>query len=155
VKSKWSEAACRPDVRGSSVKRRITLHIPSELVSKPIISELVKEFDITFNILRAQVMEDEEGMLTVEFSGAKSNVDNAIGSLQERGVRVRELSRDIKRDEDRCTDCGVCVGQCPTGALSVHDETYEIDFDARKCILCELCVPACVFGAMKVTHEVD
>ena len=137
------------------MKRRVILNVPSGLVSSPIICELVKTFDISFNILRAQVMEDEEGMLTLEFAGSKGKVDQAIETLQQRGVSVRELSRDIKRDADKCTHCGVCVGQCPTGALSVQEGTYEIEFDAKKCILCELCVPACLFGAMTVTHETD
>lgn len=137
------------------MKRRVILHIPSGLVSSPIISDLVRKYDITCNILRAQVMEDEEGMMMLELTAAKANLQEGIDSLLAMGIRVRELSRDIRRDEDICTHCGVCVGQCPTGALSVHEDTREVDFDPKKCILCELCVPACIYGAIKVTHESD
>jgi len=137
------------------VKQRVILHIPSGLVSRPIISDLVKKYDITCNILRAQVMEDEEGMMTLELSAPKANLEKGVDSLLAMGIRVRELSRDIRRDEETCTHCGVCVGQCPTGALSVQEETLEVAFDPRKCILCELCVPACIYGAIKVTHESD
>jgi len=47
------------------VKQRVILYIPPSLVSRPMIYELVKNYDVSFNILRAQVMEDEEGMLTL------------------------------------------------------------------------------------------
>lgn len=137
------------------MKQRVILHIPANLVSKPMICDLVKNYDVTFNILGAQVMEDEEGRMTLELSGAKANVGSAVRHLQEQGVRVRELSKDITRDMDKCTHCGVCVGQCPTGALRVQPESFEVAFDPGKCILCELCVPACVYAAMTVTHQAD
>ena len=120
-----------------------------------MIYELVKNYDVSFNILRAQVMEDEEGMLTLEFSGARASVAKAIESLQKQGVRVRELARYIQRDADKCTHCGACVGQCPTGALSTRPADYGVDFDTKKCILCGLCVPACAFGAMSAAHQND
>jgi len=135
------------------VKQRVILHIPPALISKPMICELVKDYNVSFNILRAQVTEDEEGLLTLEFSGVKGNLGKAIERLQQQGVRVRELSRDINRDMEKCTHCGVCVGQCPTSALHVQPATLEVLLDTQKCILCELCVPACVYGAMSVTHR--
>ena len=144
-----------PPCRGWIVKQRVILYIPPQLVSRPMIYELVKNYDVSFNILRAQVMEDEEGMLTLEFSGTKANLAKAIEVLQKQGVRVRELARYIQRDMDKCTHCGVCVGQCPTGALSCRPKSFEVDFDAKKCILCELCVPACVYAAMAATHQTD
>ena len=135
------------------MKQRVILHIPPGLVSQPMICDLVKDYGVSFNILLAQVTEDEEGLLTLEFSGVKNNLGKAIERLQQQGVRVHELSRDIRRDMDKCTHCGVCVGQCPTGALKVQTATQEVEFDAKKCILCELCVPACVYGAMSITHH--
>lgn len=137
------------------MKQRVTLHIPPHLVSRPMMYELVKNYDVGFSILRAQVMEDREGMLTVEFTGAKANLTKAIENLQKQGVRVRELARYIQRDMQACTHCGACVGQCPTGALSSRPKDYEVDFDPKKCILCELCLPACVYGAMTATHQAD
>jgi ferredoxin len=117
-----------------------------------MISDLVKQYDLSFNILRAQVMEDEEGLMTIEFSGNKQNLNTTIDSLQEQGVQIRELSADIRRNAERCIYCGACVAQCPTGALAMNQTTREIEFDTKKCIMCELCVPACPFAAMKVSH---
>lgn len=131
------------------------LYIPPHLVSRPMIYELVKNYDVSFNILRAQVMEDEEGMLTLEFNASKANLAKAVENLQKQGVRVRELARHIHRDLEKCTHCGACVGQCPTGALNVLPDSREVDFDTKKCILCELCVPACVFGAIAVAAQAD
>ncbi|HUU69093.1 MAG TPA: 4Fe-4S binding protein [Planctomycetota bacterium] len=137
------------------MKQRVILYIPPQLVSRPMIYDLVKNYDVSFNILRAQVMEDEEGMLTLEFAGTKASLAKAIDVLQKQGVRVRELARYIQRDSDKCTHCGACVGQCPTGALSTRPADYEVQFDETKCILCELCVPACAFGAMSAAHQTD
>ena len=135
------------------MKQRVILYIPPQLVSRPMIYELVKSYDVSFNILRAQVMEDEGGMLTLELSSSKQNLGKAIESLKKQGVRVQELARHINRDMGKCTHCGVCVGQCPTGALSTRPKDYEVEFDTKKCILCELCVPACVYGAISVAHQ--
>jgi len=134
-------------------KRRVTLHIPSKLVSKPMMFDVVKNFDVSFNILRAQVLEDQDGVLTIELTGSKPNVNSAIEQIIQQGVKVSELSRDIRRDEERCTHCGVCVGQCPTGALHVSPVTYEVSLDEKKCILCELCVPACIYNALTISHS--
>lgn len=137
------------------MKQRVILNIPPQLVSRPMIYELVKNYDVSFSILRAQVMEDEGGMLTLEFSGTKQSLAKAVINLQQQGVRVRELARFIQRDMDKCVHCGACVGQCPTAALHVQPQTCEVEFDAKKCILCELCVPACIYQAMTVTHQTD
>ena len=37
------------------VKRKVVLHFPHEQVDKPIVSRLVKDFDMDFNILKAQI----------------------------------------------------------------------------------------------------
>lgn len=36
-----------------------------------------------------------------------------------------------------------CVEACPTGALSVNDQTGAVNVNAEKCTACALCVQAC------------
>jgi ferredoxin len=132
------------------VKKRIVLTFPHKLVDKPIVYKLVKDFDLVFNILQAKIMPNEEGMMVVELEGKKENYAKGVDYLKESGVRIEPLSKEVVRDEDRCTHCGACVTVCPTEALYVDKKTMKVIFDAEKCIACELCVKACPPRAMIV-----
>lgn len=130
---------------------RILIHFPRELVNQPILSSVVKEFDISFNLLSARVMENEEGQIKVVLRGARANVLAAVDFIKKKGVGVKSLSKFIEIDRENCTDCGACVVHCPTSALYVAPGG-ETAFDASKCIACELCRPACPYHAVVVAH---
>ena len=130
--------------------RRVVLHFPHRLVNQPIIYKLVKEHDLQFNILKAFVTPQEEGLMVLELSGKKDNLEKGIEYLQSCGLRIQPLSQDVVRNEEKCTDCGVCVPICPTQALVVDPKTREVIFDNKKCIACELCVKICPPRAMEV-----
>ena len=132
------------------ISKRIVLKFPRKLIDKPIVYKLVKEFGLVFNILRARVMPNEEGELVIELKGKKQDYVSGINYLKNLGVSIQPLSRDIIRDEDRCTHCGACVTICPTKALYVDRKTMKVVFDAEKCIACEMCVKGCPPRAMKV-----
>lgn len=132
------------------VSHKIVLHFPHRLVDKPIIYKLVKDFDLQFNILKAQVTPEEEGLMVLELIGTESDYEKAAKYLKEVGVKTQPLSKDVRRDEERCTDCGVCVPICPTDALIIDPSSRKLIFDKDKCIACELCVKACPVRAMEV-----
>ncbi|MFH1791195.1 MAG: NIL domain-containing protein [Candidatus Omnitrophota bacterium] len=132
------------------ISKRVVLQFPPKLVDQPIVYKLVKEYDLVFNILRAWVTPQEKGELVMELRGEQNNYDNAVLYLKELGVSVEPLSKEITRDEDRCTHCGACITICPTGALVRDDATMKIAFDPEKCIACELCVKGCPPRAMKI-----
>ena len=132
------------------IATRIVLHFPHRLVDQPIVCKLVKEYNLEFNILKAYVTPREEGLLVLELSGEDKNYEQGIQYLTQVGVKVQPLSQDITRDEGRCSDCGVCVPICPTGALVVEPLTRKVHFYDNKCIACELCVKACPLQAMEV-----
>jgi len=134
------------------ITRRVVLHFPSRLVDQPIISRMVREFKLDFNILKASVTPKEEGLLILELSGEDKNYQGAIDFLKKQGVKIQPLSQDVTRNEKRCTHCGACVSICPADALTVHPVTREIIFASDKCIACELCIPACPLGAMEVHY---
>ena len=131
-------------------KKRIVLHFPPKLIDKPITYHLVKDYNLVFNILQARIMPNEEGLMVLELSGGDKDYDKGLKFIREQGIRVQTLKKDVKRNETRCTHCGVCVAICPTGALYTDTKTMEVIFDAAKCIACELCVPACPPRAMEV-----
>jgi len=132
------------------VSKRIVLHFPHRMVDQPIVYKLVKDYDLKFNILKAYVTPQEEGLMVLELSGKKEDFDKGIEYLQSCGVKIQPLSQDVIRNESKCTDCGVCVTICPTGALVVDPHTRKVLFYDNKCIACELCVKACPTRAMEV-----
>ena len=133
-----------------AVSKRLVLRFPHGLVDKPIVSSLVRDFALEFNILRAAVTPGEEGLLVMELSGDRKNYDKGIEYLTESGVSIQPLSQDVIRNEARCTDCGACITLCPTGAFTLEPDTRKILFNDSKCAVCELCIKACPPRAMEL-----
>lgn len=132
------------------VSKKLVLKFPHKLVDQPIVYKLVEDYHLVFNILKARVTPNEEGLLVLELTGKKENYASGVKYLTGLGVHIQPLSQDITRDEKRCTHCGACVTICPTRALVINPKTRLVDFDPSKCIACELCVKACPPRAMKV-----
>ena len=130
--------------------KRIVLHFPADLVSNPIISELVKKYDLECNILKADITPRQIGILVLGLKGDNDNYKHAIEYLKSLKVSVQLLSQDITRNKDRCIECGACVTICPCDALTRVPLTGEVRFDKEACIGCELCIPACPMKAMEV-----
>ncbi|MFH1351949.1 MAG: NIL domain-containing protein [bacterium] len=132
------------------VTERIVLKFPKRVVDQPVICRLVKEYDLEFNILKAYITPQEEGLLVLELKGEEENYRKGVNYLKKAGVQVQLLSSDIVRNEERCTQCGVCISVCPTEALVIDSVTRKVNFNNEKCIACELCVTACPVRAMEV-----
>ena len=133
-----------------TVSKRIVLHFPRRLVDRPIVSRLVKDFNLDFNILKASVTPEEEGLLVLELSGERTDYDKGIKYLTEAGVQIQALSRDVTRNEERCTSCGACLTICPTGCFKLDLKTRKIMFQGEKCVACGVCLKACPPRAMEV-----
>lgn len=132
------------------VSKRIVLTFPHNIIDKPIVYKLVKEYGLVFNILQARITPKEEGLLVLELTGKKEKYAEGVQYLKALGVKIQPLSQDVTRDDARCTQCGACVTICPTSALSVEKKTMKVVFDPEECIACELCVKACPPRAMVV-----
>jgi len=128
----------------------LVLRFPNTEVQKPTICNLVKHHDLTFNILKATILPRKEGLMVLELSGSKKNFKSGISFLKDQGVRVENASQEVKRDDERCMQCGACTAVCLTGALSIKRPEMFVEFDQKKCSVCELCVPACPARAMIV-----
>jgi len=132
------------------ISKRIVLKFPHSLVDQPIIYRMIKDYDLQFNILKAYVTPKEEGLLVLELKGEDKNFAKALQFVKSLGVKVQLLSKDIKRNEEKCTHCGACVPICPTEALVIDPETRKVDFYGDKCIACELCIKVCPPRAMEL-----
>ena len=132
------------------ISKRIVLRFPKRLVDRPIVSRLVREFNLDFNILKASVTPEEEGLLVLEVSGKQEDYDKGIQYLTKTGVRIQALSQDVTRNEERCTHCGACITICPTGAFELEPSTRRVNFLNEKCLACGLCIKACPPRAMEL-----
>lgn len=128
----------------------LKLRFPITEVQKPLVCNLAREYDLMFNILNAGILPRKEGFMVLEVSGSRKNFKEGVQYLKRQGVDVQNASREIKRNENKCTHCGACTAVCPTGALAVKRPEMEVAFDQQKCSVCELCVTACPPRAMEV-----
>lgn len=126
----------------------LVLRFPQTEVQRPLVCHLAKDYDLTFNILNAQILPRKEGIMVLELSGARKNFKEGIKYLKDQGVQVQNASQDIRRDTNRCTHCGACTAVCPTGALYIERPEMTVNFDQSKCSVCELCIPACPVRVM-------
>jgi len=133
--------------------RRLVLRFSKEIVDKPIITNLVRHYNLNFNILKAQIFPRKEGMLVMELQGSMPDFEKGIRYLEEVGVAVEPVGQGIRRDEEKCYQCGSCTAVCPTGALHVKRPEMEVLFDSELCSACELCVKTCTVRAMIVTFD--
>ena len=128
----------------------LSLRFPKDVVNEPITVNLVKEFDLSFNILKAVIYPRKEGMAVLELRGHRENFQKGVRYLKELGIKVESIGQDIKRDDEVCFQCGACTAVCPTGALYIKRPEMEVVFDSEKCSACEWCVSACPARAMSV-----
>jgi NAD-dependent dihydropyrimidine dehydrogenase PreA subunit len=130
--------------------KKVVIHYTADNVEQPIICQLVKRYDLVFNILKARIFPRREGVIVLELSGLKENFDKGILFLKEKGLKVEPLSKSVNQNTDKCVYCGACTAFCPTDALSFDAQTMKVIFDPEKCNGCELCVSACPVRAMEV-----
>ncbi len=69
---------------------RLWLMYPTRLVTRPIVWELCKKFEVTTNIRQASVNE-EVGLVCLEFNGEREEIKRAIAWLEELGVKVEPV----------------------------------------------------------------
>jgi len=124
------------------------LKFSPDITNKPIISDTMKSFDIDFNILRANIT-PKGGKILVELSG--NQVEESIEYMEGQGIRVDPIKKVVKKEEEKCVDCGACVSLCPVKAISISDD-WNILIDDQLCIGCGFCTTSCPMKAIKVTE---
>ncbi len=133
--------------------RNYFLRFPKETCDQPIISQLSRRYDIGFNILKADILPLREGIMIIELKGLRENVKESLAYLKDKGVKVERLSGKIRRDDEKCFQCGSCTGICPVGALYIQRPEMAVLFEPEKCTGCGLCVTGCPVRAMTVSFD--
>lgn len=132
------------------MEKKYVLHFPKEVADKPVISDMVKKYELDFNILKAYITPEEEGTLVLSINGKGKNVKAAVRDIKDMGIKVQSIASDVKMVKELCTDCSVCVPLCPVKALAVRED-FSVVFEPEKCIACGLCIKACPTKAMVLT----
>ena len=130
--------------------KMLVLRFPKEIVDKPIITNLVRNYNLSFNILKAQIYPRKEGIMVLELRGNRKDFEKGMQYLQDIGVKVESIAQGICRDDELCYQCGACTAVCPTGALHIQRPEMLVLFESERCSACELCVKACPARAMVV-----
>ncbi len=132
------------------VERKYILRFSKDIWNKPLTCRLAKDFNLSFNILKANVLPRQESFLVLDIIGDEDELKKGIEYLKDCGVVVEYMEQDIQRDDEKCVHCGVCTSVCPTNALKMDRNLFKVIFDPSLCTACELCVKACPHRAMSI-----
>jgi hypothetical protein len=69
---------------------RLWLMYPSRLITRPVIYEVGRKFDVVTNIRQASVT-DEIGVVSIELDGDRREIQKAIAWLEEIGIKVEPV----------------------------------------------------------------
>ena len=73
---------------------RLFVSFPESLVDRPMIYEIIKEYDVVPNIRRANV-EGHSGWVILEVNGAEDQLDGAVRYLEGLGCTVNRMEGDV------------------------------------------------------------
>jgi L-aspartate semialdehyde sulfurtransferase ferredoxin len=137
----------------SETKEIIYLSFPPDVSNQPVVCNLARFYDLTFNILRARISPKQEGHMTIEIAGDREKCQQGMRYLRDQGVQITPVAQKIRREEDSCVHCGLCTALCPTKALRMDVDKREVLFIGEKCSACGLCTSLCPVKAMVLETE--
>ena len=79
-----------PTTQQTQQQTRLWLMYPPKLITKPLIWQLGRKFDVVTNIRQASVT-DEIGIVCLELDGKRAEVKTAIKWLEKTGVSVEPV----------------------------------------------------------------
>lgn len=137
------------------VRKDVRLAFSPDIADQPLVCNLVREYDLTFNILKAQISPRKEGNLTLELLGTAEHIREGVAYLKRCGVKVTGLAQEVRREEPLCMHCGMCVSLCASRALYVDAHSREVCLDKERCTACGQCARVCPVRAMTMRVRQD
>jgi ferredoxin len=131
------------------MKTKVVLNFSPEASNQPITHNLISKYHLMLNILRAEI-DEVGGKMVIELSGKADDIRKGLDYLKSSGVGVRPIKEGVRRDEESCTHCGMCVSICPTKALTIDVKTGKVSFNEERCVACGVCIDACPPRAMEI-----
>lgn len=122
---------------------KVSFIFPPSMVNFPLMTELVRKYELEVNILHADIHLNRTGKLIVDLTGEKGNLDKALQFIEEQGISLHIFNGTLTWEEEKCVHCGACTSVCPSRALSISPPEYLLTYDKEKCLVCGLCIKAC------------
>lgn len=89
------------------------------------------------------------GKMLIEING--NEAQKGINFLEKEGIHVSAVKKVVKKDEEKCIDCGACLSLCPVKAITVEDD-WGVEVDDQLCIGCGFCTFSCPTKAIILTE---
>lgn len=74
------------------IEKKYRIHFPLAQISAPIVTHLVTDYDLSPNLLRADIDAKNGGWLVVGLTGQKPQLEAALSWLRGQGLGVEEDS---------------------------------------------------------------
>lgn len=94
TKAKKKSPPAKRKAANASEKKRLWLMYPPQKITRPILWELGKRFDIITNIRQASV-NDEIGIVCLELDGKAAEIKSAITWLVRNGINVEPVEINV------------------------------------------------------------
>jgi len=129
---------------------KISIIYPVNHITAPIVSTLIKKYNLEINILHADISAIKVGTLVADVSGRKADIDAALQYIEQAGVEYKIFTNKLIWNEEKCVHCGACTAVCPSSALTMSKQDWTLQFSREKCLVCGLCVKACPLSVMSL-----
>ena len=73
-------------------ERRYRIHFPLDRLNTPIVTQLVRDYDLSPNLLRADVDAKNGGWLVLGLTGDDTRLQTALDWLKSQGLEVSEAA---------------------------------------------------------------
>ena len=122
------------------------LNFSPSIVNKTVISDLIKNYDVAADF-NEHLITPKGGKMLIEISG--SEAEEGIKYMEKEGIQLNPIKKVVKKDEEKCMDCGECISLCPVNAIKM-EEDWTVELDNQKCIGCGFCTTSCPTKAIKI-----
>ena len=129
---------------------KATLYFPPDMTDKPFMTELVRDYGLTANILQAEIMSGKRGKAVIDLTGEEDALEKALAYLTSNGIDLKIFTTSIIHNDEKCVHCGACLAVCSSGALKMGAPDWKLVFGPDECVRCKLCVNACPLGAINI-----
>jgi ABC-type methionine transport system ATPase subunit len=76
------------------IKKLVELDYPTEKVTQPVLSQMIKQYAVTVNIRRASITKGF-GYVQMEIEGEEKELKTALDDLSKQGIDVNPIVKDI------------------------------------------------------------
>ncbi len=130
---------------------KVSLQYPLNSITTPLVSNLIRKFNVEVNILHANISLNKIGTLIADITGEEKDIQDALDYIENQdGIRYKVFNNKLIWQEEDCVHCGACTAVCPSNALTMNKETWCLEFSKEKCLVCGLCAKACPLNVMSL-----